>query len=151
MAVSAHYSLFYRPWVGARTKQLDVVVRFDDHNGASFQIVLHVFRDFAEIGGKSNLHPLCPKAEADGIDGVMGDTEGHHIDVPDTEAEPGREVFFLRELWHWQCLCRQIWNRQSWSRTGLADYSPAHSLTHSLRGGALPGTMRRCRDEDRDV
>src|ERR1700686_261221 len=98
MPDAAHDPLLHRPRIGAGAQHLDIVIRLRKEHATAAKMVAHADGHVAEIGGEANLDALGAKGEANGVDRVVGDIEGHDFDIADAKASTGGKVFRLWKL-----------------------------------------------------
>ncbi len=96
MAVAAHHALLDGPRVGAHAQDFEVMIGFEQQEIRTLQVELDGIRNVAEIGDHAELDALGAEAEADGVDGIVRDSEAVDFDVADREARAGLKTLEAR-------------------------------------------------------
>ncbi len=94
MTVLAQDTLLDDPWIRTRFEHVRIVVRFQDHAIRIAEMDFDMIGHIAEIGDQSHLYAIGAKGEANGIGGIVWNTEGVHVNIADGEVLPRVNGFY---------------------------------------------------------
>jgi hypothetical protein len=79
-------ALFHDPRVGAHLEHVEVMIGFKNEAIGLAEMNFDEFGHVAKVGADGYLGAIGAKGKADGIDGVVRNGEGVHVDIADREA-----------------------------------------------------------------
>ncbi|MGB7467646.1 MAG: hypothetical protein WBW14_32470 [Candidatus Acidiferrum sp.] len=97
MAGARKDTLLNDPRIGADLEHVEVVVGFEDETISFAKVDFDELRHVAKVGADGNLSAVGTKGEPDGIDGVVRNGEGVHVDVADAKTLAGLNGFDAAE------------------------------------------------------
>lgn len=86
MPVAAHHALLDAPGIRTDLQHFQIVIGFEQQHLHAAQMDFDRFRHVAEIGGHADFDAFGMEAEADRIDGIVGNGEALDDDVADGPA-----------------------------------------------------------------
>src|SRR5947209_7651251 len=91
MPHSAHDSLLHRPGIRASAQELQIVIGLNHQHMAAAQMVANAGWHVSQVRTDANFYSIAAKCEANWVNSIMRDGEGHHGDVTNVESATRRE------------------------------------------------------------
>src|SRR5580700_6631784 len=92
------HPLLYRPRIRPVAQHLQIMIRFNDQNVASPQVIFYIRQEPSKIGRDRDLDPLRLKGEAHRIDRIMRNGEWSNPDIANAKAVSRRKEFQTLQL-----------------------------------------------------
>jgi hypothetical protein len=97
MAGAGEDALLDDPGIWADLEHVEIVIGFEDEAIGLAEMDSDVVWKVAEIGADGDFSAVCAEGEADGVGGVVRDSERVDVDVADGEALAGLDGFYAAE------------------------------------------------------